>query len=162
VKAVYAVGRWLSVEDSTAVFALPNAAHVEHAEPSRVDVAAALSQHFGCRMDVRLETDSNPTPVESDRGDESQPTPRPASPPAEEQASRRPSARLAAAAAAAAAAAPSAEAAGTTTGSELVEDESLADTEELEPTSEAGRHDSLRWAESRLMDAFPGAEEVTS
>ncbi len=57
-KALYAIGRWTAVEGIEAVFALPNAAHVDHAEVLRDDVATALSSHFGMRMTLRLVVDS--------------------------------------------------------------------------------------------------------
>ena len=131
-RAVYAGGRFLSMADDVAVFALPNAAHVEHAEPFRAEMASALSQHFGCRIDVRLETDDDPIEPAGSTADEPEAFP-----------SRGGGTREAPAAAA------------------QHVDPDVPEMEELETGSDAGRHDSLSWAESRLLDAFPGAEEVT-
>lgn len=59
---LYNVGHFVSVDDGTALFALPNAFHVQMAEPHREEVAAALSEHFGTPVAVRL--------VASDRSDD--------------------------------------------------------------------------------------------
>jgi len=55
------VGRFVSVEDQTAVFALPNRLHRDRCEECRAEVESALDAHFGRRVPVRLvvdETDS--------------------------------------------------------------------------------------------------------
>ncbi len=54
VRAVYQAGRFVQSDDGAAVIAVPNAAHLVHAEPLRDEVAQALSRHFGRRVDLRL------------------------------------------------------------------------------------------------------------
>ncbi|MHB1986470.1 MAG: DNA polymerase III subunit gamma/tau [Acidimicrobiales bacterium] len=57
-RAIYAVGRWVSVREGVVVFALPNTAHVEHASALRADVAAAIRSHFGARLSLELVADA--------------------------------------------------------------------------------------------------------
>jgi hypothetical protein len=52
------VGRWVAVEDGTAVFGLPNAVHRDRCEEFRADIEAVLAQRFGGRVAVRLEVDT--------------------------------------------------------------------------------------------------------
>jgi hypothetical protein len=56
-KAMYGVGRFLEVEGSTAVFALPNEAHRRKCEQKRVEVEAARSSHLGMPATLRLVVD---------------------------------------------------------------------------------------------------------
>jgi DNA polymerase III subunit gamma/tau len=56
-RSVYRTGRWLRVEDGRAVFAVPNAFHLERAEAKRRDVEEALSAHFGVRVAVAVVED---------------------------------------------------------------------------------------------------------
>jgi hypothetical protein len=56
-KAMYGVGRFLEVEGSTAVFALPNEAHRRKCEQKRAEVEAALSTHLGAPATLRLVVD---------------------------------------------------------------------------------------------------------
>jgi DNA polymerase-3 subunit gamma/tau len=56
-KAMYGVGRFLEVEGSTAVFALPNEAHRRKCEQKRAEVEAALSSHLGMPAVLRLVVD---------------------------------------------------------------------------------------------------------
>jgi DNA polymerase-3 subunit gamma/tau len=108
-RAIYAVGRFLETRGNDAVFALPNAAHVEHATALREEVASALSRHFGARIGLELVTDDGTAP----------PAPQP----------------------------------------EATEDELVL--EPVDAGEAVGPHDSASWAESRLREVFPGAEEVT-
>jgi hypothetical protein len=59
-KSMYTAGRFLGVDGNRAVFGLPNAAHVQNAQPQRKEVAAALSRHFGQRVELSLEVDPGP------------------------------------------------------------------------------------------------------
>jgi hypothetical protein len=54
---LYNVGHFVAAEDGVGVFALPNAFHVEMAEPHLEEVAAALSKHLGRAVSVRLVAD---------------------------------------------------------------------------------------------------------
>ena len=56
-KAMYGVGRFLEVDGSTAVFALPNEAHRRKCEQKRPEVEAALSSHMGVPASLRLVVD---------------------------------------------------------------------------------------------------------
>ncbi len=56
-KAMYGVGRFLEVDGSTAVFALPNEAHRRKCEQKRVEVEGALSAHLGMPATLRLVVD---------------------------------------------------------------------------------------------------------
>jgi DNA polymerase III subunit gamma/tau len=58
-KVRFAGGRWLRVEDGTAVFGLPNPVHAQRCEECRVDVEAALAAHFGTTVPVRLVVDEH-------------------------------------------------------------------------------------------------------
>jgi DNA polymerase III subunit gamma/tau len=53
-KVLYSAGRYLSVEDGAAVFALPNIAHCDRCQEVRPVVEEALSAHFGVRIPLRL------------------------------------------------------------------------------------------------------------
>jgi len=119
-KALFIAGRFIEVDDAGAVFALPNAAHLEHAKDSTKAVEAALEEHFGVRVPLRLVIDED----------------RPAAP-----AVRRSPAR---------------------SGTQRTDDPADLEDDDFDPT-DAG--DSVRVetvAEARLLEAFPGAEEVTS
>jgi DNA polymerase-3 subunit gamma/tau len=54
VRAVFRGGRWVGVEEGTAVFAVPNTFHRQRADGRRVEVERALSTHFGVRVRVRV------------------------------------------------------------------------------------------------------------
>jgi hypothetical protein len=51
---LYNVGHFISADDGIGVFALPNAFHVQMAEPHRDEVAEALSAHLGIAVTIRL------------------------------------------------------------------------------------------------------------
>ena len=144
VRAVYAVGRFVSSKDGTVVFALPNSAHVEHAEPLREEVATALGSHFGGRLGLRLVTDPDSAseaaavvaaaPVESAER--------------EGRAGDRPRRQPGGGSVSASGASRQADTLG------------AADFDS-EVGEAAGSHDPLEWAQSRLLQEFPGAEEVS-
>jgi DNA polymerase-3 subunit gamma/tau len=142
-RAIYNVGRWTAMADGVAVFALPNAAHVEHAAPLREDIAGALSRHFQVRIRLELVTDTdggvaNALSTEAPEED---------GPPAS-------SVR----------AAPAGSGSAAKVAKVAVEDDEVDEVEEGDIAvggAVAGPHDSASWAEHRLREAFPGAEEVT-
>ncbi len=128
-RAIYQVGRFVSADDAGAVLALPNQAHLDHAEPLRGEIADALSRHFGRPVGVRLVTEAAPEAqrvpeaprgghdaehTESDRGEEDA----------------------------------------------LVAEARSAEREESPSTATNERLSGLDLAEDRLLEAFPGAEEV--
>jgi hypothetical protein len=56
-KAFFSAGRFLEVTDDGAVFALPNAPHVDRASASRSEVEAVLAERFGRPVPLRLVVD---------------------------------------------------------------------------------------------------------
>ncbi len=63
----YRVGRFLSVEEGQAVFALPNVVHKDRCEEVRNEVEAVLRSHFKIRVPLKLvvQADDAPAPVDS-------------------------------------------------------------------------------------------------
>jgi hypothetical protein len=66
-RARFRVGRFVAVEDGTAVFALPNETHRSYCEDVRMEVETALGSHFGTAVPLRLVVDDEsdgdgPTP----------------------------------------------------------------------------------------------------
>jgi DNA polymerase-3 subunit gamma/tau len=62
VKALYAAGRFLSADESGAVFALPTAPHRAKCEERRHEVEAVLAGHFGRPVPLRLVVDGEAAP----------------------------------------------------------------------------------------------------
>jgi len=58
VRAIFQAGRFVSGGSDGACLALPNEAHLVHAEPLRGEVAAALGSFFGRPVDLRLVAES--------------------------------------------------------------------------------------------------------
>ena len=56
-RMLYNVGRFISADGGVGAFALPNAFHVQMAEPHRVEVEAALSSHLGVPVSIELVVD---------------------------------------------------------------------------------------------------------
>jgi hypothetical protein len=56
-RARFRVGRFLDVDGSSAVFALPNETHRSYCEEVRVEVEAALAMRFGTAVPIRLVVD---------------------------------------------------------------------------------------------------------
>jgi DNA polymerase-3 subunit gamma/tau len=162
-RAVFAVGRFVAMENGVAVFALPNAAHVEHATPLVSEVAEAISRQVGARVGLQLAIEPDAGPSIGD-GSSSSPAGSPASrqapsaagEPGEPDTAPKSSAATMRAAAMAREAAAEEPLAAT---AESEDDEpELAD---LAPGEVVGPHDSASWAEGRLLEAFPGTEEVS-
>ena len=148
VRAVFAVGRFLPSEDSTAILALPNTAHVERAEEHAPEVADALGRHFGRPIRLRLVTEADagsvhPSPPSGGGANRGSP---PAQPPDRGgPAQSRP--------------------AGALIRNQAPEHgiggaEEVLDPDELDPLGEQVPGDAASWAQERLMQVFPGAEEV--
>ncbi|MEA3076987.1 MAG: polymerase subunit gamma/tau [Actinomycetota bacterium] len=53
-RALFAAGRFVGVEGTKAVFALPDRAHRDHAAANQAEVEEALSAHFGRRVAIDL------------------------------------------------------------------------------------------------------------
>jgi len=73
-KAMYAVGRFLSVEGGTAVYALPNDVHRQKCEGKRPEVEAALAKHFGRPVPLRLVVDDGGAGSRTDDPFDTEPT----------------------------------------------------------------------------------------
>jgi len=59
-RARFRVGRFLDVDASSAVFALPNETHRSYCEEVRLEVEAALGARFGTAVPIRLVVDDEP------------------------------------------------------------------------------------------------------
>jgi DNA polymerase-3 subunit gamma/tau len=135
VRAIFQIGHFVGTDGEVALLAVPNEAHLSHAQPLVGEVAAAMSSHFGRPVAVRLVTDSRPVQALPDE------------PAAEERAARAPATK-----------APME----TDLGDPFPEIgeafEEVGDPlEESEmPTGAMG----IALAKDRLLQAFPGAEEV--
>ena len=145
-KALYSAGRFVSAEGSTAVFALPNAAHCKRCEDVRSVVEDAIAAHLGSPVTLTLVVDGSgdASAADSGRAGAASPSPSAASP-------GRP-----AAAAGAGSAGPSPNEAGNPAGPAGHElDEEVFDPDDV---VDAVPVESV--AEARVLEAFPGAEEV--
>jgi hypothetical protein len=186
VRAYFQAGRFVGAEGSDAVFALPNAVHVAQAEPLRSEVVDALGAHFGRAVGLRLVVEgtwsppATTAPTSVDLGHSEAPT---ADGPGEAVTARavgqehdsseatgatreeyppsraRPRAR-AASLRAPVPAAPDTEPAEAAFPDEEDETDEGVPVGEPEDGRSAAPGTGLAWAEDRLLQAFPGAEEV--
>jgi hypothetical protein len=62
-RAVYRNGRWLDVDGSTLVFALPTEMYRGPAEEKRSEVEGILAAHFGAALQVRFQIDDGGPPA---------------------------------------------------------------------------------------------------
>lgn len=113
VKVYVATGRFLGSDDGAAVYAIPDMGLLTRAESNRLEVEAALTQHFGRPVRLRLVIDREAPPVG-----------------AGSTSPRGPS------------------------GPSPTDDEAAYEWAEMEEAPAAST------PEQRLLDAFPGAEEV--
>ena len=145
-KALYSAGRFVSVDGSTAVFALPNAAHCERCEDVRSVVEDAIAAHLGSPVTLTLVVDGSGDASAADpgRADAASPSPSAAS-------FGRP-----AAAAGAGPASASPNGTGRPAGSTTDE----VDEEVFDPDDVVDAVPVESVAEARVLEAFPGAEEV--
>jgi DNA polymerase-3 subunit gamma/tau len=138
-KALFQAGRFVGVDGDHAVYGLPNETHRTRCEDMRGEVEGALADHFGRPIPLRLVTDPGADPA-LDR-----PVPRAgsAAPTSSSQG--------------AAGRSPGAGNAGPTTAdADEEEDETVYfDESQLGEVADVGN-----LAEERLLQAFPGAEEV--
>jgi DNA polymerase-3 subunit gamma/tau len=136
-RAIFQAGRFVESSSGTARFALPNSAHLVHAEPLSAEVAAVLSKHFGRQIALQLVVDGEP--------------------PSSTSAPRAPGTPLVRA---------TASGVGPALEVTSVEEETEA-LEELDAERSGSRRamstapePEVSWAADRLLQAFPGAEEV--
>jgi DNA polymerase III subunit gamma/tau len=129
----FASGRFLAVEDGAAVFAVPDKHLLGRCEETRADAEAALSQRFGVPVSLRLVLDPGGPPVDASAG--GQPS-RPSPPTPSLAPGPRPE--------------PAAE----------LDDPSFGYADQdFEDMADAGP--AVTSPEQRLIQAFPGAEEVS-
>lgn len=128
-KALFSPGRFVTMEGSSATFALPNAAHRDAAEERRAQVEQALSSHFGTAITLRLTVEdtgaSSATGGATPRPSGGRRAPGPA--PVDDAPTPEP-------------------------------DDGLDPGDEIDPDQPSGSAESA--AQARLLQAFPGAEEV--
>jgi hypothetical protein len=144
-KALYSAGRFVSAEGSTAVFALPNAAHSERCEDVRSVVEGAITAHLGSPVTLTLVVDGSGegAVADSSRVGAASATPSTSPSPAAAVAGRGP------AGAAPNGTASSADSATQETDEEVFDPDDVVDAVPVESVAEA-----------RVLEAFPGAEEV--
>ena len=144
-KALYSAGRFVSAEGSTAVFALPNAAHCERCEDVRSVVEDAIAAHLGSPVTLTLVVDSSGegAATDSSRVGAASATPSTSPSPAAAAAGRGP-----------AGAAPNG------TGSSADSTTNEVDEEVFDPDDVVDAAPVESVAEARVLEAFPGAEEV--
>jgi DNA polymerase-3 subunit gamma/tau len=139
VRAIFQAGRFVEIDDGVAVLAVPNDAHLLHADPLRPELEAALTSHFGTTVGVRLISET----TGRDQTDRSAPSR------GQPAATSRP---------AASATSPALDDPGELDGS----DEDFADISapiDVDDRTSAAST-GIDWARERVLKAFPGAEEV--
>jgi DNA polymerase-3 subunit gamma/tau len=155
-KALFQAGRFVDVEGEAAVFGLPNEIHRVRCEEVRGEVESALADHFGRPVGLVLVVDAA-----ADSGEAPPATrgPRPPDPPSGTPATPRPTAP--------GPVPPSGPASGPGPGGDVPAPtgdgggEDPEDPEDLSVFDELGEVASIdNSAESRVLKAFPGAEEV--
>jgi hypothetical protein len=144
VRAIFQAGHFEAVEDGVAILAVPNEAHLLHAEPLRSELESAMSSHFGTAIKIRLISES------SGRDQRNR------SSTIESAPGRRSGAR-------ASSTAPAGNEATTQSDDDADEnDEHFAelvapiDVDDRSSAASTG----IEWARERVLEAFPGAEEV--
>jgi hypothetical protein len=146
-KALYSAGRFVSAEGSTAVFALPNAAHCDRCEDVQSVVEDAIAAHLGRPVTLTLVVDGS--------GDGSAVDPsRPGATSTSAGPSVSPSPAATAARQGLAGTAPNG--AGNPASSAAPD----ADEEVFDPDDVVDAVPVESVAEARVLEAFPGAEEV--
>jgi DNA polymerase-3 subunit gamma/tau len=137
-RAIYQATRFIGIEENVVLAGLPNEAHIDHAEPLRADIEAALRTHFGTSLNIRLVVVPAGPPPASATNAISIPT---SVRTARDRATKEPHHEQI---------------------SEDVE-EDLSDLGEplSESASEALKSTNVAWAEDQLKAAFPGAEEIS-
>ena len=136
-KALFQAGRFVAVEDDHAIYGLPNETHRTRCEEMRAEVESALADHFGRPVGLLLVVEPGADPA----GEPSSPGRPPRSArPAQDAAAAR-----------------SAPAQGADPGPAPPDEEDISFFDESELGDVADVDTS---AEARLLQAFPGAEEV--
>ena len=140
VRAIFQAGRFVEIDEGVAVLAVPNEAHLLHADPLRPELEAALTSHFGTTVAIRLISET----TGRDQTDRSAPSRgQPASP-----SRQAPSSQVSSAP----------DEAGELDGSDedFADISSPIDVDDRTSAASTG----VDWARERVLKAFPGAEEV--
>ena len=155
-KALFQAGRFVGVEDHHAVFGLPNETHRSRCLEVQSEIEAALSDHFACPVDLVLVIDDGAPvePVESGSGavDRDDVVPQPPTRAAAGSA-RAPRGGAGEAVSRGRPATGGEDSPGA--GPDEIEDLSAFDESELGEVADIDNS-----AEARVLQAFPGAEEV--
>jgi len=122
---LYNVGHFVAAENGVGDFALPNDFHIQMAEPHRLEVAEALSAHFGIPVQIRLVLERGGQPPAGAR-------------PVDSAAGRSPD----------------------HSGPPVDESTSLDDVGEPIGDDEVPMPTGTEWATDKILEAFPGAQEV--
>jgi DNA polymerase-3 subunit gamma/tau len=161
-RARFRVGRFVSTDGHTAVFALPNETHRSYCEEVRLDVEQVLSAHFGTSVRLRLVVDEEASPSELGTGPSrpgrSDPAPVSASP-SSSRAQETGRGRPARGGAPGTGTGRGARHDPTTAPAEAEEHGALLDPVVLAAETEPAAGAALS-AEQRLKQVFPGAEEL--
>ena len=136
-KALYSAGRFVSVDDAGAHFALPNAAHRDRCVEMAPAVEAKLAEHFGTPVTLVLEVDD----------DAAGPPSGGAAPPRAPGPTERRRWRWQ-------------QSQGGRRAADPAEDEAFDPSDFADQPAAADESDQAQAAEARLLEAFPGASEV--
>ena len=149
-KALYSPGRFVAVEDTTVTFALPNAVHRDKCEEVRVDVERAISAHFKTPLQLRLIVDAGgPGAAGMGTSPKGSPTPSASPPPSRPFTPSGPSASSPP---------PGAPVSGADVSVSGADVFGLDPGDEIDPDQPAGSIEQV--AKARLLEAFPGAQEM--
>jgi DNA polymerase-3 subunit gamma/tau len=170
-KALYQAGRFMGASEGRTEFGLPNEIHRTRCQELRPEVEQALSDHFGCPIGLDLVVDpgavGHPVIPAGDRADRADPAPAPAGERSEGGGARAarvgPGQKRGARAAAKPSGRPGPEAAPIDEASP-VHDDDPDGMDDLSSFDESQLGDVAvvdNSAQSRVLQAFPGAEEVT-
>ena len=146
-KALFQAGRFVGVEDGKAVFGLPNDTHRQRCEAIRADVEPALTEYFGLPVELSLV-------VESGAGGRAEDAPRggPGAPPEAATGTR--------AAAGRGIPTPLVQTSPSSGGSSDADDEDAGDMASFRDAELGAVVNVDNSAEARVLEAFPGAEEI--
>jgi DNA polymerase-3 subunit gamma/tau len=157
VRAVFAVGRFLASDDAAAVLALPNVAHVERAKSDSAEVAEAIGRHFGRTVQLRLVAETDAATAHLSPGA----APGSRANPVSGAAPRSTSSGPRAAEAEGHAGSGSLQSHRAPVGNDQDDaGEEMLDPDDLDPLGDQVHGDAASWAQERLKEVFPGAEEV--
>jgi hypothetical protein len=142
VRAIFQAGRFVEIDAGVAVLAVPNEAHLLHADPLRPELETALSSHFGKPVAVRLIS-------ETTGRDQAERSPSPSS-------NDQPAAPARSAGSSRAASAPDDPEELEASDEDFADIASPIDVDDRTSAASTG----VDWARERVLKAFPGAEEV--